>query len=207
MTCDSVSCGGGRGPGYIMRVGFELAKANALTFCGAAALASGHDAYPLLLAVNDITVRTCAAMAYRGRVVCNSRHGHAPTHPSPQFAHPVSIGNLLELSSRVVYTNDACFQIRLEVKAVDLRRNATPKPIVTTNVLHFTFACRRAAGGDDPSEATALLLPVPHVRPMNYRQGMLTLDGRRRMRAAKEDAVRHAGRGTGRLVDMYPTSW
>ena len=96
---------------------------------------------------------------------------------------------------------------------MDLNDNAAAlvKPPVTTNVLHFTFACKRqggdagGGGGGDGGGASASatgggggggavtvtaadLLPVPVVRPQSYRQGVLVLDGRRHMIQAKAEA-------------------
>ena len=57
---------GVRMAGYLMRIGYEVAKANALTFVGRAAQSAGVAAYPLLLAVNDITVRCTACTVLSG---------------------------------------------------------------------------------------------------------------------------------------------
>lgn len=152
--------------GYLMRVGFELARANAYAFCNPTARALGENTMPMLLDVNDIS-----------------------------FASPVKIGNLLDLSSRVVYSSGGAFQVRLEIRAQDMNNNASPKPTVTTNVLHFTFACALASANDFGRP-----LPVQEVKPTNYRQGLLLLDGRRRMMAA-------AANGNSKMRSMLPDSF
>jgi len=100
------------------------------------------------------------------------------------FALPVSIGDVVTFSAQVVYTGAdeegsatdrslaSAFQVRVETQIIELHTGQKR----LSNEFHFTFVARDASVKD-----TLRHLPMPPVRPTTYREGMLWLDGRRRM--------------------------
>mmetsp|Transcript_54065 Transcript_54065/g.117652 ORF Transcript_54065/g.117652 Transcript_54065/m.117652 type:complete len:258 (-) Transcript_54065:104-877(-) len=89
------------------------------------------------------------------------------------FLRPVSIGDIIELTSAVVYSHTQpvpSLQIRVETKILDISQTGVHK---TCNVAHYTF--------DVPEDAT-----LRTIHPHTYSEAMDMLDGRRRHARAFE---------------------
>ncbi|EKX47623.1 hypothetical protein GUITHDRAFT_106611 [Guillardia theta CCMP2712] len=155
-----------------------------------------HSAYELAYA----TACTFAATSGNSTKVCPQdpqgwRLG-APTVlalDDVSFARPVSIGDVVKFRADVVYTGSnesilmgnqhpglSCiFQVRVETRIVDLKTGND----ALSNEFHFTFLNR------DPESSHVMQLkpiPVKPIEPLSYGEGMMWLDGRRRMLEALE---------------------
>lgn len=144
--------------GYLMHKAYELAFATASKF----SVIQGWGA-PTVFAVDDVS-----------------------------FAKPVSIGDVITFTSTVVYTGadelrgaqapgalpphlSSLFQVRVGTKIVDLKAGTS----ALSNEFHFSFFNRSPTqvAGQFPLQA----VPVVGIVPHSYREGMLWVDGRRRM--------------------------
>ncbi|XP_075245138.1 acyl-coenzyme A thioesterase 9, mitochondrial-like [Convolutriloba macropyga] len=83
------------------------------------------------------------------------------------FRKPVSIGDLLFLSSQVTYTEGNLLLLRCHAEV----RNPIKRVEETTNEFYFVFAAVDESGQP---------VPVPEVKPRSYAEFLLFLDGRRR---------------------------
>ncbi|KAK3086446.1 hypothetical protein FSP39_018538 [Pinctada imbricata] len=79
------------------------------------------------------------------------------------FLRPVEIGQLLFMSSQVVYTKDSFLQVKVHAEVV----HPTQGVHFTTNDFHFTFDTK--------------LVNLPSVMPKTYAESMLYLDGKRHL--------------------------
>ncbi|KAI7902889.1 acyl-CoA thioester hydrolase [Cokeromyces recurvatus] len=78
------------------------------------------------------------------------------------FKKPVPVGSLLNLSSKVIYSQDDSFQVSVTAEVTDMKTNTTD----VTNTFHFSFTTQRKV--------------VPQIFPKTYAEGMLYLEGKRR---------------------------
>jgi acyl-coenzyme A thioesterase 9 len=80
------------------------------------------------------------------------------------FKKPVLIGQLLFLSSQVVYTEKKFIQVKVHAQSVDIATNVKE----TTNDFYFKFS-------------VASDVNLPQVIPKSYAESMMYLDGKRHM--------------------------
>jgi acyl-coenzyme A thioesterase 9 len=80
------------------------------------------------------------------------------------FKKPVPVGSLLNLSSKVIHSqeHDGSFQVSVTAEVTDVESNITD----TTNTFHFTLAAQNNK--------------VPKVLPRTYAESMVYLEGQRR---------------------------
>ena len=80
------------------------------------------------------------------------------------FKKPVLIGQLLFLSSQVVYTDQNLIQVKVHAQSVDIATNVKE----TTNDFYFKFSVSPDVN-------------LPQVIPKSYAESMMYIDGKRHM--------------------------
>jgi acyl-coenzyme A thioesterase 9 len=80
------------------------------------------------------------------------------------FKKPVLIGQLLFLSSQVVYTNEKFVQVKVHAQSVDIATNVKE----TTNDFFFKFSVDNG-------------VKLPQIIPKSYAESMMYIDGKRHM--------------------------
>jgi len=111
--------------GYLMRCAYELAWANAQTYC---------QDRPYFLALDEVN-----------------------------FVKPVSIGDIVILSSQIIHTEGNC----VSVKVVAEVTHAKNKTRDITNTFYFIFTCPTST--------------IPKLIPTTYADAMTFIEGRRRL--------------------------
>lgn len=104
------------------------------------------------------------------------------------FVHPVPIGSILEFTSSIVYSeinNERSVLMHVQVIADVV--NVETKSRVTTNTFHLTF--KHNSDGH---------LPDP-ILPDTYEEGVLYIEGRRRIASSTQDPRPDPFRATSRL--------
>lgn len=97
------------------------------------------------------------------------------------FVHPVPIGSILEFTSSIVYTTTEPTEksILMHVQVIADVVNVETQSRVTTNTFHLTF--KHLTTDDDHVPL------VPPVLPDTYEEGVLYIEGRRRIASACQE--------------------
>lgn len=91
------------------------------------------------------------------------------------FVHPVPIGSILELMAVIAYTEPSVDGLLMHIQVTADVINVETGQRVTTNTFHLTF---KTSGSD-------ILLPV---LPETYEEGIMYIEGRRRLKVAADIA-------------------
>ena len=161
--------------GFLMHEAYELAYATAASYAAMSNGAGGVVGAPTVMALDDVT-----------------------------FTKPVSIGDVVIFSAKVSYTgsNEVLLQHQGQSTDYPASISAVFQVVVTTHILdlktgnrslanefQFTFMSRDAEVPGFPVQP----IPVRPIRPTSYSEGMIWLDGRRRMIEALEKARENKG--------------
>lgn len=105
------------------------------------------------------------------------------------FVHPVPIGSILELTAMIVYTkllDDQSIVMHVQVIADVINVGTTER--VTTNTFHLTFKHIPEREADNHNHNHHRHHPPPPVLPDTYEEGVMYIEGMRRLQTAATDS-------------------